>query len=252
MYCKKCGTYNDEDREVCKKCGFKLDGSEAETPIVKESKTTKTIFIGIGIVIILLIGFMFMPTTNTIRESYTVEYQEPVYKTVEHNDPIYEYTYITSKTEGSKEYLEQISESGYLFIEKENFDEEITSTEYSNEYWNLMKQYMSCTYSGDVEAVNYNPQYSPKPDDPQVLCNSKEEGIDKLISTLQWNEKGVEDQTVYKIRTTVIHTVTRHSGLTDYNTWSETVIDKYVTKEKTEYRNKEVDCLMYEKLVWNR
>lgn len=275
MKCTKCGTHNNKERIVCKACGSELDNSEVE----KKSKTTRNICIGVGVALILLIGFMLIPTSQSVREAYTVEYQEAVYKTVEHSDPVYEdkyktvkhsdpvseYTYITYKIEGYKELEEQTSEFGYILLETEDMGEEITSGEYlSDEQWEQSEKYMSCGDWTNPDSINYN-GYN---DENEILCACEKQGVDTLICELEWEYNWGEPQYDWAetqiVREKVTHTLTRHIEITGYNTWteqvldgqeitgydswSETVVDKYVTKEKTEYRDKEMNCLMYEKL----
>ena len=144
----------------------------------------------------------------------------PQYKTIEHSEPIYEYTHILHGLIVYKEVYEQTSESVYILRESKTTVDTMSSMDYSDENWDYLKQYMSCGEPTDVEAINYNHGYGS---DKVYNCDTNRVGIDKIVVTLQWDELWNEDQTVYKINTIKTITVARHNEITGYNTWTEKI-----------------------------
>lgn len=146
----------------------------------------------------------------------------PQYKTIEHSEPVSDYTYVTYKIEGYKELVEQYCESGYIVLETEDIHEDITIGEYfSNEQWEQSKKYMSCGDPTNPDTINY------AHDDTVILCNCEKRGIDTLICKLEWEYNWGEPQYDWAetqvVREYVTHTLTRHREITGYNKWTEEV-----------------------------
>ncbi len=250
MKCKKCGTYNNEDREVCRVCGTKLDNLEPEKVIEKKSNTAKYMAIGFSILVILAI-FMVLPTTYTIKEPYIVEYQEPVYKAVEHSDPIYKDVFKTVT------HKDPIYEDKYKTIIREEPEYETLYTYYLEggyvikNVYNIHTVYSGTDFWGNKEYTVTVYYYDGLTQKFTVYYEKSEiqktDTYEAIVGYNTWDEKVLDGQEIVGYDTWT-EQVQDGKEIVGYDKWTETVLDKHVTKEKTEYRDKEVDCMMCEKL----
>lgn len=258
MDCKKCGAYNNEDREVCRVCGdsltdFKMS-STAETKKKKQNNVLRNVIILTLFGICVLI-FMLSPTTHVIQESYNVNYQEPVYKTVNHNDPIYKDVFrtVTHKdpiyediyktvTRKDPEYKTVRTYQIQNTIIKNVYDikKEFTGT---GGFWTAYNEYKVTVYYYD--ALSKTTKIFYEVPTSSIIVKDTYEAI---VGYNTWTEQVLDGQKIVDYDTWT-EQVPDGQEIIDYDTWTETVLEGHVTKTKKEYRNKTIDCLMYEKTL---
>lgn len=201
---------------------------ELEESKKREAKIRKNVKIALSSACILIAIFIFMmiPTSHTMSEAHFVKYQEPVYKTIVHNDPVYENKYkIVTHTDPIYKTLytyilddEGDGNSAWAYTNVYNIDKTYTGTDFwGNNNYNVNVYY----YIGTVKRITSH---------TEINSVVKSDTYEKITGYNTWTEQVLDGQKI-----------------TGYDTWSETVIDKYIGKEKTEYRDKEIECLMYEK-----
>ncbi|MCK5015412.1 MAG: hypothetical protein KAS66_16520 [Candidatus Omnitrophica bacterium] len=284
MKCEKCGTYNNEDRDVCRTCGASLTDSETTTPTeTKTKKQNNVLKLGIILTIlgICISLFMLSPTTHVMQESYNVKYQEPVYKTIEHNDPIYKDVFKTvvhndpiykdvfkTVTHNDPIYADTYKtishsdpiydtlytyyiEGGYTIKNVYNVDTTYSGTD----FWGN-KEYTVVVYYYDAlskkSEIYYEKSEIRKTDTYEAIVGYDtwtEQVVDgqEIVDYDTWTEEVLDGQKITGYDTWT-EQVPDGQEIIGYDTWSEQVLDGYTTKTKKEYRDKTVNCLMYEKI----
>lgn len=94
QYCSECGNEIEETDKFCKNCGRQNEKIESEEDIDQEAiPYTEThqnrFFWAIGIIVVLFLAGFYLLTPETKSLPFSVQYQEPIYKTEYYQEPTY-------------------------------------------------------------------------------------------------------------------------------------------------------------------
>lgn len=190
--------------------------------------------LAIGLAAVLLFGLMMIPTTVDISKRQVEKYDEP-------------YT-VQEKNIVKVPYVVKYQEPVYKTVEH---NEPVYKTVYDMNLWGN---------SGTFQVKNVF--------DIEEHFTGEYSNHYHMRSVVVRYYDGLDECTEYYYDIYCIETDDEEKRILGYNIWSEEVIDKYSTKEKTEYKEKieyrdvvktrtleketiitkEVNCLMYEKI----
>lgn len=163
------------------------------------------VYVGIGIIIMIFV-FISLPII-----AQTSEYQKPIYKVIEHKNPIYESVYKTV------EHNEPKYETVYTY--------QIDYTIVKNVY-DIKKEYTGKNFWGTNEykvTVCYYDTLSKKTKTFYEVVSwdiVKKDTYEAIVGYNTWIEQILDGQEIV-----------------GYDKWTETVIDRYATMRKIEYKS---------------